>query len=64
MVITHNHLTMASASALYGVHLDESGSSHLVSVRLQDVQPASSHPAAPATDGVPASQTNQAAQTA
>jgi chromosome segregation protein len=40
MVITHNHLTMASASALYGVHLDESGSSHLVSVRLQDVQPA------------------------
>jgi chromosome segregation protein len=42
MVITHNHLTMASASALYGVHLDESGSSHLVSVRLQDVQPAAS----------------------
>jgi chromosome segregation protein len=39
MVITHNQLTMASASALYGVHLDESGSSHLVSVRLQDVQP-------------------------
>jgi chromosome segregation protein len=64
MVITHNYLTMASASALYGVHLDESGSSHLVSVRLQDVQPASSHPAAPATDGVPASQTNQTAQTA
>ncbi|MDQ6901103.1 MAG: AAA family ATPase, partial [Candidatus Dormibacteraeota bacterium] len=41
MVITHNHLTMASASALFGVHLDESGCSHLVSVRLQDVQPAS-----------------------
>src|SRR5205085_6680526 len=40
LAITHNHLTMASASALYGVHLDESGSSHLVSVRLQDVQPA------------------------
>ena len=40
MIITHNHLTMASASALYGVHLDESGCSHLVSVRLQDVQPA------------------------
>ncbi|MGI8563355.1 MAG: AAA family ATPase [Candidatus Dormibacter sp.] len=39
MIITHNHLTMASASALFGVHLDESGCSHLVSVRLQDVQP-------------------------
>jgi chromosome segregation protein len=38
MVITHNHLTMASAASLYGVHLDESGSSHLVSVRLEDVQ--------------------------
>jgi chromosome segregation protein len=44
MAITHNHLTMASASALYGVHLDESGSSHLVSVRLQDVRPAVSPP--------------------
>lgn len=40
MVITHNHLTMASASVLFGVHLDESGCSHLVSVRLQDLQPA------------------------
>jgi chromosome segregation protein len=38
MVITHNHLTMAAASSLYGVHLDESGSSHLVSVRLEDIQ--------------------------
>ena len=38
MIITHNHLTMASASCLYGVHLDESGSSHLVSVRLEDIQ--------------------------
>jgi chromosome segregation protein len=38
MIITHNHLTMACASALYGVHLDESGSSHLVSVRLEDIQ--------------------------
>lgn len=47
MVITHNHLTMAIASALYGVHLDESGCSHLVSVRLEDVQPARrSQPAA------------------
>ncbi len=45
MVITHNHLTMASASALYGVHLDESGSSHLVSVRLQDIHPAATAPA-------------------
>ena len=38
MIITHNHLTMASCAALYGVHLDESGSSHLVSVKLQDIQ--------------------------
>ena len=38
MIITHNHLTMASCSVLYGVHLDESGSSHLVSVKLEDVQ--------------------------
>ena len=38
MIITHNHLTMASCSALYGVHLDESGSSHLVSVSLEDIQ--------------------------
>jgi chromosome segregation protein len=39
MVITHNHATMACCSTLYGVHLDESGSSHLVSVRLQDIAP-------------------------
>jgi len=39
LVITHNHVTMASASALYGVHLDESGCSHLVSVRLEDIRP-------------------------
>jgi len=38
LVITHNHVTMAGASSLYGVHLDESGSSHLVSVRLEDVR--------------------------
>jgi chromosome segregation protein len=40
MIITHNHLTMASALVLYGVHVDESGCSHLVSVKLQDLQPA------------------------
>ncbi|HKW59024.1 MAG TPA: AAA family ATPase, partial [Candidatus Dormibacteraeota bacterium] len=38
LVITHNHVTMSYASTLYGVHLDESGSSHLVSVRLDDVR--------------------------
>jgi len=38
LVITHNHVTMSHASTLYGVHLDESGSSHLVSVRLEDVR--------------------------
>jgi chromosome segregation protein len=40
LVITHNHVTMAGASALYGIHLDESGCSHLVSVRLEDIRPA------------------------
>jgi chromosome segregation protein len=38
LVITHNHVTMAHASSLYGIHLDESGSSHLVSVRLEDIR--------------------------
>jgi chromosome segregation protein len=43
LVITHNHVTMSYASTLYGIHLDESGSSHLVSVRLDDIRkPASS----------------------
>ncbi|MGH7867520.1 MAG: AAA family ATPase, partial [Candidatus Dormibacteraceae bacterium] len=37
LVITHNHSTMACCSELYGIHLDESGSSHLVSVRLSDI---------------------------
>jgi len=45
LVITHNHVTMSYASTLYGIHLDESGSSHLVSVRLDDVR----KPAAQAT---------------
>jgi chromosome segregation protein len=38
LVITHNHVTMSYASILYGIHLDESGSSHLVSVRLDDIR--------------------------
>jgi chromosome segregation protein len=38
LVITHNHVTMAHASTLYGIHLDESGTSHIVSVRLEDVR--------------------------
>jgi len=38
LVITHNHVTMSYASTLYGIHLDESGSSHLVSVRLDDIR--------------------------
>ena len=48
LVITHNHVTMSFASTLYGIHLDESGTSHIVSVRLEDVrQPAArSNPAA------------------
>ena len=42
LVITHNHVTMASANVLYGIHLDESGRSSLVSVSLQDIQPRAS----------------------
>jgi chromosome segregation protein len=38
VVITHNHVTMSHASTLYGIHLDESGTSHIVSVRLEDVR--------------------------
>ena len=41
LVVTHNHATMARASALYGVHLDESGASHLVSARLAELGQAS-----------------------
>src|SRR4030081_1911726 len=64
MVITHNHLTMASASALYGVHLDESGSSHLVSVRLQDVQPAVTQPGGQPSQAVSRTPPPPAARTA
>jgi len=38
LVITHNHVTMSYASSLYGIHLDESGASHIVSVRLEDIR--------------------------
>ena len=38
LVITHNHVTMSHASSLYGIHLDESGASHIVSVRLEDIR--------------------------
>ena len=38
LVITHNHVTMSYASTLYGIHLDESGASHVVSVRLDDIR--------------------------
>jgi len=47
MVITHNHVTMSYASTLYGIHLDESGSSHLVSVRLDDIRKPHAVPVAP-----------------
>jgi chromosome segregation protein len=46
LVITHNHMTMACAGALYGVHLDDSGCSHLVSVRLEDIRPVTLRPEA------------------
>ncbi|MHB8587701.1 MAG: chromosome segregation SMC family protein [Candidatus Dormibacteraceae bacterium] len=46
LVITHNHVTMSHASSLYGIHLDESGSSHLVSVRLEDIRKPAARPIA------------------
>jgi chromosome segregation protein len=51
LVITHNHVTMSHASTLYGIHLDESGSSHLVSVRLEDIRRPASRSATTAQAG-------------
>jgi len=51
LVITHNHVTMSYASTLYGIHLDESGTSHLVSVRLDDVRKPLARPIAAAQAG-------------
>ena len=51
LVITHNHVTMSYASTLYGIHLDESGSSHLVSVRLEDIRKPASRAATKAQAG-------------
>jgi chromosome segregation protein len=51
LVITHNHVTMSHASTLYGIHLDESGSSHLVSVRLEDIRKPASRAASTAQAG-------------
>jgi chromosome segregation ATPase len=50
-VITHNHVTMSHASTLYGIHLDESGSSHIVSVRLEDIRKPAVHSASAAHAG-------------
>jgi chromosome segregation protein len=51
LVITHNHVTMAHASSLYGIHLDESGSSHVVSVRLEDIRKPAARAASTAQAG-------------
>jgi chromosome segregation protein len=51
LVITHNHVTMSHASTLYGIHLDESGSSHLVSVRLDDIRKPATRAASTAQAG-------------
>ena len=49
LVITHNHVTMAHASTLYGIHLDESGASHIVSVRLEDIRKPATRASTPTT---------------
>ena len=51
LVITHNHVTMSHASSLYGIHLDESGASHIVSVRLEDIRKPAARPATAAQAG-------------
>ncbi|HEY0830135.1 MAG TPA: AAA family ATPase [Candidatus Dormibacteraeota bacterium] len=51
LVITHNHVTMSYASTLYGIHLDESGSSHIVSVRLEDIRKPATRAASTAQAG-------------
>ena len=38
ILVTHNHHTMSQAQALYGVTLEDSGVSRVVSVRLQGKQ--------------------------
>lgn len=37
IIVTHNPVSMEVASALYGVTIDKEGSSHLVSMKLEDV---------------------------
>ena len=51
LVITHNHVTMSHASSLYGIHLDESGASHIVSVRLEDIRKPAARAASAAQAG-------------
>jgi chromosome segregation protein len=38
IMVTHNHITMTSARALYGVTLEDSGVSRVVSVRLRGTE--------------------------
>jgi chromosome segregation protein len=37
IIVTHNPVSMEIASALYGVTIDKEGSSHLVSMKLEDI---------------------------
>jgi len=39
VVVTHNRVTMEAADILYGVTMDESGVSRILSLRLEDKQP-------------------------
>src|SRR5581483_9194812 len=45
LVVTHNHVTMAAADALYGVTMNRDGTSTLLSVRFENGRPVPDEPA-------------------
>jgi chromosome segregation protein len=44
LVVTHNHVTMAAADALYGVTMNRDGTSTLLSVRFENGRPVPDEP--------------------